>query len=80
MGDVRKLIEAVPRRLQNEVGYHWILSDLVLKGPMKPRPWWREQLRRLHEAGLVRPALRVHGAWEATDKARAILRAMEGWE
>lgn len=67
-----------PRFIKRQVGYSWILSTLVKNGPTKPHFLWAVQLPRLHEAGLVRPSLRVHGAWEATDKGRAILRAMEG--
>ena len=77
MGDVRKLIGAGPRFLQSQVGYLSILAELT-DGPRKPRGWWRHQLPRLREAGFVQPATRVHGAWELTNKCRAILRALEG--
>lgn len=66
-----------PRFLKTQVGYCWILSDLATQGPMRFRFWNDRQLRKLREAGFVRPSTRVHKAWEITDKGRAVLGIRE---
>jgi hypothetical protein len=55
----------------------WILSDLEKSGPMlRSRFWNPDHLRALREAGLVRPALRLHRGWELTEKGRAYLKSL----
>ena len=66
-----------PRFLDTQVGYVWILADLATKGPHRNRFWSERQLRKLREAGLVCPALRIHRAWEITEKGRAVLGIRE---
>lgn len=65
------------RFLKTQIGYTWILADLATKGPMRGPRWWADQLRKLREAGYVRPSLRVHKVWEITDKGRAALGIRE---
>jgi len=61
--------------LNLEIGRKWILFSLASLGPQKAAPWWPRHLRKLREAGLVRPALGLHRGWEITDKGRAFLKA-----
>ena len=53
------------------IGDLWILSFLERNGPQEAASWWHHHLPALREAGLVRPALRLHRGWELTKKGRA---------
>ena len=60
---------------KREIGDLWVLASLE-EGPRKAEFWWPRHLRAMREAGLVRPALRLHRGWELTDKARAYLKSL----
>ena len=62
--------------IRTRMGFCWVMSDLRRHGPSTLKESWHpQQIRQLHERGLIRKSTSVLNGWEITDAGR---KALEG--